>query len=79
MRKMAVTRVCAVAFCALLGACASTGTRVTSDGGAYKSMADGQQWLCTTVGGCGCSIDGKRASCALVQACQGAGNCKSAR
>jgi hypothetical protein len=79
MKKIASARLCAVLLCALLGACAATGTRVTSDGGAYKSMANSQQWWCSSVGGgCDCTIDGMKATCSLAQACLSSGNCKAA-
>ncbi len=67
----------ALMFCGLLGACASTGTQVSSDGGAYKTMASSQQWWCNGVGaGCECTMDGMKTTCSLVQACLSSGNCK---
>ena len=77
--KITASKMLAVLACALLGACAATGTRVTSDGGAYKSMANGQQWWCNSAGGCDCTIDGVKATCSLVQACLSSGNCKLAQ
>ena len=76
MNKIVVARLCAVVFCMLIGACAATGTRVTSDGGAYKSMTESQQKWCSSVGGCDCTIDGMKATCSLAEACLFSGNCK---
>lgn len=76
MKKMATGKALALLLCALLGGCAATGTRVTSDSGMYKSMADSQQWWCGNVGGCDCTMDGKKVTCSLVQACISSGSCK---
>ncbi len=65
-----------------LAGCAATGTRVTTNSDSYRSMANSQQWWCNSMGGasgCGCSIDGKAATCSLVQACISAGDCKTAQ
>lgn len=78
MNKKVGSTLMALALCALLGACAATGTRVTSDGGSYKSMANSQQWWCNSVGGCNCTVDGMKATCSLAQACLSSGNCKAA-
>jgi hypothetical protein len=74
MKKTALV----VLMCALLGACGTPGTKVTSDGGSYKSMASSQQWWCNSVGGCDCTIDGMKATCSLAQSCVSSGNCKAA-
>ena len=58
---------CLVLLLATLARYAATGTRVTSDGGAYASMTESQQRGCANAGGCDCNIDGKKATCALVQ------------
>ena len=78
MNKTVTSTLLALAMSALLGACAATGTRATSDGGSYKSMANSQQWWCNSVGGCGCAIDGMKTTCTLAQACLSSGNCKAA-
>ena len=72
-------RLCLLVLLTGLAGCAATGTRVTSDGGAYGSMTESQQWWCANAGGCDCSIDGKKATCSLVQACLSAGSCKAAQ
>jgi outer membrane biogenesis lipoprotein LolB len=68
----------AVLACALLSACASTGTRVTTTSDTYKSMARGQQGWCSQFG-CGCQLDGQPATCSLVQTCITTGSCEAAR
>ena len=68
----------AVMMCALLSACATSGTRVTSNSDGYKTMARGQQWWCSTAG-CGCTLDGQPATCSLVEACLNSGNCQRAQ
>ena len=65
----------AMLACALLTACAATGTRVSSNSDMYKSMAKSQQWWCSQVG-CGCTLDGQPATCSLVEACVNSGNCQ---
>jgi hypothetical protein len=78
MKKTAKGTLVAIAACALLSACAATGTRVTSNSDTYKSMADSQRWWCSQVG-CGCTLDGQAATCSLVQACINSGNCRPAQ
>ena len=69
----------AVVACALLAACASPGTRVTSSSDPYRDMARSQQAWCNTFNSsCGCTIDGAPATCSLVYACVNSGNCKAA-
>jgi uncharacterized protein YceK len=77
MKKTAKGTVLALIACAMLSACASTGTRVTSNSDAYKSMASSQQWWCSQFG-CGCTLDGQQTTCSLVQACLNSGNCQRA-
>jgi uncharacterized protein YceK len=77
MKRIARGPVLAVMICALLSACATSGTRVSSNSEGYKSMARGQQWWCSTFG-CGCTIDGQPATCSLVEACLNSGNCQRA-
>ena len=78
MKKTIGSSLMALLMCTLLGACGTAGTKVTSDGGSYKSMADSQQWWCNSVGGCNCTVDGMKATCSLAQACVNSGNCKVA-
>jgi hypothetical protein len=66
-------------FSMLLASCAATGTKVTSDGGTYRAMNDSQQWWCNSMAGCECTMDGKKATCSLVQSCVSSGNCKVAQ
>jgi hypothetical protein len=66
-----------VMMCALVAACATPATRVTSTSDGYKSMARSQQWWCSQFG-CGCTIDGVQATCSLVAACINSGNCQRA-
>ena len=69
----------AIALCVLLSACASTGTRVTSNSDAYKSMAKSQQGWCSQFGAtCGCTVDGQPTTCTLAGACLNAGSCQRA-
>jgi hypothetical protein len=68
----------AVMLCALLSACATSGTRVTASSEGYKSMSRGQQWWCSQFG-CSCTIDGLPATCSLVAACLNSGNCQRAQ
>jgi len=67
----------AIVLCALLSACATSGTRVTSNSDTYKSMAHSQQGWCSQFG-CGCSVDGQPATCSLAAACLNAGSCQRA-
>ena len=68
----------AIAFCAMLTACASTGTRVTTNSDTYKAMANSQQAWCSQFG-CGCSMDGQQVTCALASSCINTGSCKQAQ
>jgi len=69
----------AITLCALLSACASTGTRVTSNSDVYKSMARSQQGWCSQFGStCGCTVDGQPATCALAATCLNTGSCQPA-
>jgi hypothetical protein len=64
----------------VLGACASTGTKVSSGSDAYRDMAKSQQgWCGTFPDSCTCYIDGNRATCSLVYACMSSGNCRAAQ
>jgi len=75
--KTSATTLLAALLCGLLGACASTGTRVSSTSDMYKETAKTQQAWCSQLG-CSCSIDGVPASCSLVSACLNSGNCQRA-
>lgn len=77
MKRTPLGSLLAITLCALLSACASTTTRVTTDSDAYKAMARSQQWWCSQFG-CGCSMDGQQATCALVSTCINTGSCKTA-
>ena len=68
----------AVTMCAMLAACASSATRVTTDSDAYRTMARSQQWWCSQFG-CGCMMDDQQATCALVATCVNTGSCKPAQ
>jgi hypothetical protein len=74
---MSLHSVFALALCAMLSACASSGTRVTTDSDAYKTMARSQQAWCSQFG-CGCSMDGQQVTCALASTCINTGSCKQA-
>jgi len=64
---------------AMLSACATSGTRVTTTSDAYKDMTKSQQaWCNTFADSCTCSIDGNKTTCSLVYACLNSGNCKAA-
>jgi hypothetical protein len=67
----------ALMLCAMLAGCASTGTRVTTTSETYKAMARSQQAWCSQFG-CGCSMDGQQATCALISTCINTGSCKTA-
>jgi hypothetical protein len=67
----------AILVCTMLAACASTGTRVTTSSDTYKAMADSQQAWCSQFG-CGCTLDGKPATCALVSTCINTSSCSRA-
>jgi hypothetical protein len=77
MKRISFGSTLAILACAILGGCATSTTRVTTDSDAYKAMADSQQWWCSQFG-CGCTLDGKQATCALVATCLNTGSCKSA-
>jgi hypothetical protein len=77
MKRSALRSWLTILVCASLVGCASTGTRVTTSSDAYKAMADSQQWWCSQFG-CGCTLDGKQATCALVATCINTGSCSSA-
>ena len=68
----------AVLASALVAACATEGTRVSTTSDTYKSMADSQQAWCSQFG-CGCQLDGKPATCSLVQTCLTTGSCTAAK
>ena len=65
------------ALCALLGGCATEGTRVSSSSDTFKAMGNSQQWYCKQFG-CGCTLDGQPVTCSLVYACLNSGNCQRA-
>ena len=77
MKRIPRGSLLAITLCAMLSACASSGTRVTTDSDTYKAMASSQQWWCSQFG-CGCTMDGQQATCALVSTCVNAGSCKQA-
>lgn len=77
MKRISCRSLFAIAVCAVLTACASTGTRVTTDSDAYKTMARSQQAWCSQFG-CGCSMDGQQVTCALASTCINTGSCKAA-
>src|SRR5438552_3558622 len=78
MKRIQSGTLVAIVLCALLSACATSGTRVTSSSDAYKSMAQTQQGWCSKVGGCGCTVDGQPATCSLVAMCLNSGSCQRA-
>lgn len=78
MNRIPHARLLAVVLCAMLAACASTGTRVTTTSDSYKAMARSQQAWCSQFG-CGCSIDGQQATCALVSTCINTGSCQASK
>jgi hypothetical protein len=61
----------------LLGACATEGTRASSNSDTFKAMGNSQQWYCKQFG-CGCTLDGQPVTCSLVYACLRSGNCERA-
>jgi outer membrane biogenesis lipoprotein LolB len=65
----------AVVVCALLSACATSGTRVSTASDTYRQMARSQQAWCAQFG-CNCYLDGVQTSCSLVAACLNSGNCQ---
>jgi hypothetical protein len=78
MKRMTRSSLIAIALSAMLAACASPGTRVTTDSDMYRSMARSQQWWCSQFG-CGCTMDGQQVTCALASTCVNAGSCKQAQ
>jgi outer membrane biogenesis lipoprotein LolB len=80
MKKLRSGTLAAIALCALLSACATTGTRVTSNSDVYKSMAKSQQGWCSQFAGtCGCTVDGQPATCSLAATCLNTGSCQRAQ
>jgi outer membrane biogenesis lipoprotein LolB len=77
MKRISLRSWLAVLLCAMLTACASTGTHVTTTSDTYKMMADSQQAWCSQFG-CGCTLDDKKATCALVSTCLNTGSCSRA-
>ena len=73
--EMKIGAFVAVVLCALLSACATSGTRVSTDSSFYKEMSKSQQQWCAQFG-CDCELDGARTSCPLVASCLNAGSCK---
>jgi hypothetical protein len=65
----------AAVFCALLSACATSGTRVSTDSDIYKQMSSSQHQLCTQFG-CECYLNETQTSCPLVSSCLNSGSCK---
>jgi len=78
MKRIPHAGLLAVVLCAMLSACASTGTRVTTTSDAYKTMARSQQAWCSQFG-CGCSLDGQPATCTLVGTCMQTGSCQASQ
>ena len=78
MKRTKKAALMAVLATALLSACATEGTRVTTTSDTYKSMANSQQGWCSQFG-CGCQLDGKPATCSLVQTCITTGSCQAAK
>ena len=77
MKRIPFRNLLAVALCAMLAACASSGTRVTTDSDAYKTMARSQQWWCSQFDStCGCMLDDQKVTCALASTCVNTGSCK---
>jgi hypothetical protein len=74
MKRIPLGTWLAILCCAVLAGCASTGTRVTTSSDAYQAMANSQQWWCSQFG-CGCTLEGKQATCALVATCLNTGSC----
>jgi len=80
MKRIPFRNLLAVALCAMLAACASSGTRVTTDSDAYKTMARSQQWWCSPFAStCECSLDDQKVTCALAATCVNTGSCKQAQ
>jgi hypothetical protein len=77
MKRISHGSLFAVMLCAVLAACTTTNPRVTTTSDTYKAMARSQQAWCSQFG-CDCSIDGQKATCALVTTCVNTGSCKPA-
>jgi hypothetical protein len=78
MKRIPRGSVLAVALCAILSACASTGTRVATDSDAYKQWASSQQaWCSQFASTCGCRMNGQPVTCALASTCINTSSCKS--
>ena len=78
MKRIPRGSLLAIALCAMLAACASTGTRVTTDSDAYKSMANSQQAWCSQFGStCGCELNGRKVTCALASTCINTSSCRT--
>ena len=78
MKRIPRGSVLAVALCAILSACASTGTRVATDSDAYKQMASSQQaWCSQFASTCGCQMNGQPVTCALASTCINTSSCRS--
>jgi starvation-inducible outer membrane lipoprotein len=75
MKNIRSGTLAAVVLCAMLSACATTGTRVSGASDTYKAMARTQQAWCSNVG-CGCTLDGQPATCTLVATCLNMGSCQ---
>lgn len=80
IRKVAMMKakgglLAAVVVCALLSACATSGTRVNTTSDTYRQLARSQQAWCAQFG-CNCYLDGVQTSCSLVAACLNSGNCQ---
>jgi outer membrane biogenesis lipoprotein LolB len=70
----------AVAVCGMLAACASTGTKVTTNSDAYKTMARSQQaWCSQFASTCGCTLDDQKVTCALASTCINTGSCQQSQ
>ena len=77
-KRFSPSSLLAIALAAMLSACASTGTRVTTDSDAYKSMANGQQAWCSQFGStCGCELNGQKVTCALASTCINTSSCRT--
>lgn len=77
MKRIPRGSLLAITLCAMLAACASTGTKVTTDSDAYKAMARSQQAWCSQFGStCGCTMDDQQVTCALASTCITTGSCK---
>lgn len=78
MKRLPRRSLTAIALCAMLAACASTGTRVSTDSESYKAMANGQQAWCSQFGStCGCEMNGQKVTCALASTCINTSSCRT--